>query len=69
MPPTQTSGTRSKCPQRDCVHFADDPQRIYGMCLCQHPEKIHHIDQIPCPLYRMNWAKTGMIGKISLDDW
>lgn len=47
---------RINCKFRDCLFLyrdMDNPTEVY----CLHPEKRHHLDQVPCPLYHINWEK------------
>lgn len=64
---TQLPATRVRCDRRDCVHYKVDDLREPGMCRCSHPEKQYHLQQNPCPLYRLNW--TGTTSKLNLDEW
>ncbi|MBN1517200.1 hypothetical protein JXA32_11615 [Candidatus Sumerlaeota bacterium] len=47
---------RVVCEMRDCIFFNEYPQSN-TIVLCDHPEKKHHMGQMPCPLYRMDWNK------------
>jgi len=60
-PPASLGGLRVVCDQAQCVFYEADPQRERGKCQCKHPDKKHHLNQKPCPLYRMNWSKSKLM--------
>lgn len=50
-------GLLAKCPRTECVFFGDAPGGT-DTCYCRHPEKQYHLNEIPCPLFRIDWSKT-----------
>lgn len=48
--------TLVNCTARDCMYYreyADDRQK----CECTHTDKSEYMENIRCPLYRMDWQK------------
>ena len=44
------------CIQSECLFYAPharDPKK----CHCSHPEKHRYINNLQCPLYRLDWQK------------
>lgn len=67
-PPPPAQGTRVLCTRADCVHYKQDEAAgpRSRTCICMHPDKEHHMDQVPCPLFRLDWRHAN---GTSLDDW
>jgi hypothetical protein len=43
------------------MYYQSDPQKERGFCVCIHPDKVHHLKQFPCPLYRMNLKNNSLL--------
>ena len=44
------------CELRDCVSYRPETGQV-RKCRCVHPDKPHHMSQLTCPLYRLDWQK------------
>jgi hypothetical protein len=44
------------CDLRDCLFYDVEPTNE-KKCRCSHPDKPHHMTNVRCPLYRIDWQK------------
>ncbi|NQU42964.1 hypothetical protein HQ520_06745 [bacterium] len=51
------SPIRVECVMKDCAYHNTRPGD--SLCNCTHPDKAHHMVEETCPLYRMDWQKSG----------
>ena len=45
-----------ECTLKDCIFYHTDPEQP-GIVYCKHQDKPHHMQNDPCPLYRLNWQQ------------
>ena len=55
------TGVRVLCSQSKCMYYQSDPLKERGFCVCIHHDKVHHLKQFPCPLYRMNLKNNSLL--------
>lgn len=44
------------CEMKDCIYYGAAPEAA-SKCRCTHPDKRHHLSQLKCPLYRVDWQR------------
>lgn len=59
---------RVPCKQKTCLYHneIEGPQRD-SHCDCGHSQKEYYINELRCPLFRMNWEKNSPGVKNPLD--